>query len=68
MPYSSRIKTLEESHRLIDIQISNLEKSELVDKDKLSRLRESRNNYLTQLRELRRLQYEDSQRVDFDDR
>jgi hypothetical protein len=68
MPYTSRIKTLEESYRLVDIQISNLEKSDPVDVSKLDRLKESKNNYLTQLRELRRLQYEDSQRVDFDDR
>lgn len=66
--YDSRIKMLEESHRLVEIQIANLEKSENVDTEKLDRLKESKTKYLDQLRLLRREQYEDSQTVDFDDR
>ena len=66
--YHSRIKMLEESHRLVEIQIANLEKSENVDTEKLDRLKESKTKYLDQLRLLRREQYEDSQTVDFDDR
>jgi hypothetical protein len=68
MSNTSKIKMLEESYRMIETQISNLEKSDSPDKDKLSSLYETKNKYLMQLRELRRLDYEDSQRVEFDDR
>jgi hypothetical protein len=66
--YENRIKTLEESYRLVEIQIANLEKADDVDTKKLSKLLEARDKYLDQLRLLRRAQYEDSQTVDFDDR
>lgn len=68
MSYTSKIKMLEESFRLIETQIFNLEKLDNPDKAKLSSLYESKNKYLLELRELRRLQYDDSQRVEFDDR
>lgn len=67
MPYTNRIKTLEESYRLIDIQISNIENAEMVDLGKLAKLRETKNIYLTQLRDLRKAQYEEGQSVRFDD-
>lgn len=67
MSYTSRIKTLEESYKLVEIQINNLENAEVVDQEKLQRLREAKSNYWNQLRDLRRAQYEDSQRVEFDD-
>lgn len=67
MPYSNRIRTLEESYNLVEIQISNLEKSDDADQDKLSKLREAKNKYLNELRILRREQYEYHQQVDFGD-
>lgn len=67
MPYSNRIRTLEESFRLVEIQIAAVEQSDNPDKAKLANLLESRNKYLNQLRDLRRAQYENSQIVDFGD-
>lgn len=68
MPYRNRIRTLEESYRMVQDQIEILEQSEKPDKKKLSELCEYREKYLTQLREYRRAQYDEDQRVDFDDR
>ena len=67
MPYSNRIRTLEESYNLVESQINALEKSENPDKDKIAKLREAREKYLFQLRDMRRAQYEESQHVDFGD-
>ena len=67
MTYSNRIKTLEESYRLVESQIENLEQSDNPDVDKLTKLRDIRNKYLSELRIMRRAQYEDSQSVNFDD-
>lgn len=66
MPYSSKIKTLENSYNLVNVQIETLIKSENKDEIKLQKLYETKNDYLTQLRELRRLQYEASQIVEID--
>jgi len=68
MPYRNRIRTLEESYRMVQSQIEKLEPVENADKKKLSELYEYREKYLTQLREYRRAQYDEDQRVDFDDR
>ena len=68
MPYRNRIRTLEESYRVVQTQIETLEKLENSDKKKLNELYEYREKYLTQLREYRRAQYDEDQRVDFDDR
>ena len=68
MPYRNRIRTLEESYRVVQTQIETLEKTENSDKKKLNELYEYREKYLTQLREYRRAQYDEDQRVDFDDR
>lgn len=67
MPYRNRIKTLEESYRLVEIQISNIEEVENIDIDKLTKLREAKSKYLSELSFLRRAQYEESQNVDYDD-
>ena len=67
MPYSQRIRSLEESHRLVDIQIANLEKQEPINEEKLQKLRDARNKYLSELRDLRRAQYEYHQTIDFGD-
>lgn len=67
MPYSGRIKSLEESLRLVEIQLSALHKAENNDPKKLNDLNEARNKYLSQLKVLRREQYEANQEVDFGD-
>jgi flagellar biosynthesis/type III secretory pathway chaperone len=68
MPYKSRIKTLEESHRLVDNQLFQLEKSGVGDSDKIQKLRETKQKYLSELQQLRRAQWDyDHERVDFDD-
>jgi len=68
MPYTNRIKTLEESYRLIDNQLFQLEKSNSQDSAKLQKLRETKQKYLTELQQLRRAQWDhDHERVDFDD-
>jgi hypothetical protein len=53
---------LEESYRLVEAQISNT-----TDTDKLAQLNDTKTKYLNQLRELRRLEYEERQIVDFSD-
>ena len=68
MPYRTRIRTLEESYNIVQSQIEVLEQSENPDKKKLSELREYKEKYLAQLREYRKAQYDEDQRVDFDDR
>lgn len=67
MPYSNRIKTLEESYRLVESQLEVIEKSENPDVDKLTKLREAKNKYLSELRTMRRAQYEENQTVHYDD-
>lgn len=67
MSYASKIKTLEESYRVVNDQIDVLQASANPDQDKLQKLKETRIKYLDQLRELRRLDYEDRQSVDFGD-
>lgn len=67
MPYSTRIKTLEESYNQVEIQISKIEKSENPDQEKLRSLIEAKTKYLNELRIMRRAQYEASQTVDFED-
>jgi len=68
MPYRSRIKTLEESVRLLDNQIFQLEKSGSTDTKKLSELRESKEKYFTELRNMNRAQWDhDHETVNLDD-
>lgn len=67
MPYSNRIRTLEESLRLVETQINVVQNSDSVDQNKLNNLQQAKNKYLTELRELRRAQYESTQIVDFGD-
>ena len=68
MPYTNRIRTLEESHRLADNQLFQLEKSGSKDTEKLQKLSEAKAKYLNELRQLRRLQWDhDHERVDFED-
>jgi hypothetical protein len=67
MTYAQRIKILEESYRVLDNKLFQLEKTGEADTEELKKLQEQKNKYLNELRELRRRQYDDSQRVDFDD-
>lgn len=68
MPYSQRIKTLEESHRLADNQLFHLEKSGSTDNEKIRNLTEAKEKYLNELRQLRRLQWDhDHEQVHLDD-
>jgi len=67
MSYKLRIASLEEAYRQIDSQISYAEKNEPEDIKKLVDLRERKMRFLDDIRKLRRMEYEDRQRVDFDD-
>ena len=68
MPYNSKIKTLEETHRVIENQIFQLEKAGNPDPEKLKTLQEHKAKYLNELRNLRRLQWDhDHETVNFDD-
>lgn len=68
MPYTNRIKTLEESYRLVDNQLFQLEKSGSTDSDKIQKLREAKQKYLSELQHMRRAQWDhDHERVDFED-
>jgi len=68
MPYTNRIKTLEESHRLVENQLFQLEKSGSTDSDKIQKLREAKDKYLSELRVMRRAQWDhDHNTVDFGD-
>ena len=68
MPYKHRIKTLEESHRLVENQIFQLEKSGSTDVGKLQKLKELKDKYFTELRLMNRAQWDhDHESVDLND-
>ena len=68
MPYRSRIKTLEESVRLLDNQIFQFEKSGSTDTKRLIELKEQKEKYFTELRKMNRAQWDhDHETVDFGD-
>jgi prefoldin subunit 5 len=68
MPYKQRIKTLEESVRMLDNQIFQLEKSGDTSSDKLKKLKETKDKYFTELRVMNRAQWDnDHNTVDFGD-
>jgi hypothetical protein len=68
MPYKSRIKTLEESVRLLDNQIFQLEKSGSTDTKKLNDLKEVKDKYNKELKMMIRAQWDiDHNTVDFED-
>jgi hypothetical protein len=63
MPYTNRIKTLEESIRMLDEQISNI-----TDSVKLGRLQEMKDLYNKELRLMNRAQWDnDHNSVDLGD-
>ena len=63
---NNRIRILEELFKDVEIKIKKLEDSK-ENLQELSKLMETRTTYLNELKELRRRQYEESQRVDFED-
>ena len=68
MPYKSRIKTLEESHRIVENQIFQLEKAGNPDQEKLRKLKETKDKYFTELRLMNRAQWDnDHNTVDLSD-
>ncbi len=68
MPYKNRIAMLEESHRLVDDQLFHLEKSGTGDPVKIKSLQEAKQKYLSELRHMRRAQWDhDHETVDFGD-
>jgi prefoldin subunit 5 len=68
MPYKSRIKTLEESVRILDNQIFHLEKNGSTDFKKISELKETKDKYNKEIRTMIRSQWDhDHNTVDFGD-
>ena len=68
MPYTNRIKTLEESVRLLDDQIFNLEKNGSTDTKRLTELKETKDKYNKELRLMIRAQWDnDHNSVDLSD-
>jgi hypothetical protein len=68
MPYKNRIKTLEESVRLLDNQIFQLQKEGSADINKVKTLIETKDKYMSELRKMIRAQWDhDHETVDFGD-
>ena len=68
MPYKSRIKTLEESIRLLDNQLFQLEKNGSTDTKRLTELKETKDKYSKEVRLMIRAQWDnDHNTVDFGD-
>ena len=68
MPYKNRIKTLEEAYRMVENQLFQLEKSGSTDNDKMNKLSEAKSKYLTELRTMRRAQWDhDHEVIDYGD-
>ncbi len=68
MPYTQRIKILEESYRLVDDQLFHLEKTGTADPAKIKSLQEAKQKYLNDLRIFRKAQWDhDHETVNFDD-
>lgn len=57
MPYRNRLQTLNESHRLIDEQITIMEKNN-TDELKISEMKKKKLQYKDEIRRLERLQWE----------
>jgi prefoldin subunit 5 len=68
MPYKNRIKTLEESIRLLDNQIFQLEKNGSTDTKRLSEIKDTKDKYQKEMRIMIRSQWDnDHNTVDFGD-
>jgi hypothetical protein len=68
MPYKNRIKTLEESIRMLDNQLFQLEKNGSNDTKRLNELKEIKDKYSKEVRLMIRAQWDnDHNTVDFGD-
>lgn len=68
MPYTNRIKTLEESYSIVERQIEQLNKSDNPDTSKILSLTETKNKYLTELKTMRKAQWDhDHETIDYED-
>lgn len=65
--YEQKIKTLENLYRSVEGEIDTLQQRPNVDPNKLKTLTETKTRYLSELRELRRKQYDYDQHVKFED-
>lgn len=65
--YEQRIRTLENLYKSVEGEIDTLQQRPNVDQDKLKTLTETKTRYLSELRELRRKQYDYDQYVKFED-
>ena len=65
--YENKIRILEESFRVINDKINDAEKDIKFNKDTLSSLQKQREIIYNELRRIRRLEYEETQRVNLDD-
>ena len=65
--YRNRINELEKLHTSLDNQLFQLEKEGSRNLSLLESLRKKKSDCLNELRHLRRLEYDDRQRVSFDD-
>jgi hypothetical protein len=67
MPYTNKIKTLEESYSIVEAQLSQLVKSGSTDTIKMKTLQELKSKYLDELRLMRHAQWDNDQVVDMGD-
>jgi hypothetical protein len=68
MPYRNRIAMLQESHKLIDKAIQEMEKNPDIDALKISEMKKKKLQYKDEIKRLERLQWEnDHETVDFGD-
>jgi hypothetical protein len=65
--YEQRIRTLENLYKSVENEIDTLQQRPNTDQDKLKTLTETKTRYLSELRELRRKQYDYDQYVKFED-
>jgi len=68
MPYKNRIRMLEESYRLVESQLEQLTKVDKSDSTKILSLTETKNKYLSELKIMRKAQWEnDHETIDYED-
>ena len=69
MPYKSRIAHLEEAHKVLDKQISDMQRNHPhVEEDKVAEAKKKKLALKDEISKLKKLQFEeDTQRVNFDD-
>ena len=68
MPYTRRLETLKESHRLIDNSIIEMMKNPNFDELKVNEMKKQKLIYKDEIRKLERAQWEhENEAVDFED-